>query len=118
VSDAPRGGVQICFGHQKQQSPNFFVKNGEISPGEKKTLDGWAPQELGKVQVSTKVNGERVVKNSGRVLEMSAAVPGQGGRGSYSVRQRQKSREEETGTDRTAEEEREERKRRNNYNRE
>ncbi len=64
------------------------------------------------------MNGERLVKNSGRVLEMSAAVPGQGGRGSYSVRQLQKSREIDIAADRTAEEEREERKRRNNYNRE
>jgi hypothetical protein len=70
------------------------------------------------VQVSTKVNGERLVRNSGSVLKMSPAVPGQGGRGSYSVRQRQKSREEDTAADRTAEEEREETKRRNHYNRE
>jgi hypothetical protein len=60
----------------------------------------------------------RLVRISGRVLKMSAAVPWQDGRGSCSVRQQQKSREEDTAADRTAEEEREERRRRNNYNRE
>jgi hypothetical protein len=75
-------------------------KNGEISPEKKDTgwMGAWRTRQ---VQVSTKWT-VRLVRISGRVLKMSAAVPGQDGRGSCSVRQKQKNREEDTAADRTA----------------